>query len=56
MSEAIKGAEREVEAAERSRREALQEADDLRKRTRQERLGELRSGVRKDWVTLHRGS
>lgn len=33
---------------------ALQERDDLRKRRRQERLNELRTGKRKDWVQLHR--
>ena len=27
----------------------------MRKRTRQERLHELRTGARKDWVTLDRG-
>jgi hypothetical protein len=32
----------------------LQEADDLRKRTRQERLAELRTGKRSNWVHLHR--
>ncbi len=32
----------------------LQEKDDLRKRKRQERLNELRTGTRKDWVQLQR--
>ena len=31
-----------------------QEADDLRKRTRQERLNELRTGSRLSWVQLNR--
>lgn len=31
-----------------------QEADDLRKRSRQERLHELRTGSRTDWVSLNR--
>ena len=33
---------------------AAQEKDDLRKRTRQERLAELRSGTRRSWVELNR--
>lgn len=32
----------------------LQERDDLRKRRRQERLNELRTGTHKSWVILHR--
>ena len=31
-----------------------QERDDLRKRTRQERLHHMRTGVHKPWVQLHR--
>lgn len=53
--EAIKDAEKRIEDKERTRREALQEADDLRKRRRQERLHQLRSGETTDWVRLHRG-
>ena len=34
----------------------MQERDDLRKRTRQERLHFMRTGVRKSWVELHRES
>lgn len=33
----------------------LQERDDMRKRARQERLAELRTGVRRSWVHLRRG-
>ncbi len=33
-----------------------QERDDLRKRTRQERLHYMKFGVRKSWVQLHRES
>jgi hypothetical protein len=33
---------------------AFQERDDVRRRTRQERLNELRSGVTKSWVQLYR--
>ncbi len=33
----------------------LQEQDDMRKRARQERLAELRTGMRRSWVHLHRG-
>lgn len=44
-TEAIRGVERQLEAAEKSRREQLQEADDLRKRTRQERLRQLRASA-----------
>eukprot|EP00887_Chlorella_sp_A99_P005264 scaffold1.g5264.t1 len=54
VAEAIKDDERRAETVERGRREVLQEADDLRKRRRQERLNELRTGSRKDWVTLYR--
>ncbi len=32
----------------------MQEADDVRKRTRQERLHELRTGERLTWVELQR--
>ena len=42
-TEAIRGVERQLEAAEKSRREQLQKADDVRKRTRQERLRQLRA-------------
>ena len=34
---------------------SAQERDDLRKRTRQERLHELRTGCRASWVELERG-
>jgi acetyl-CoA carboxylase carboxyltransferase component len=44
-TEAIRGVERQLEAAEKSRRERLQEADDVRKRTRQERLRQLRAAA-----------
>lgn len=44
-AEAIRGADRQLEAAEKGRRERLQEADDLRKRTRQARLRELRAAA-----------
>ena len=44
-TEAIRGVERQLEAAEKSRREQLQEADDVRKRTRQERLRQLRAAA-----------
>lgn len=54
VAEAIKDVERRIENNERTKREALQEADDLRKRRRQERLNVLRSGTAKDWVMLHR--
>lgn len=33
----------------------MQERDDVRKRARQERLAELRTGVRRSWVHLRRG-
>lgn len=33
---------------------SVQERDDMRKRTRQERLNQLRTGTRKSWVVLHR--
>ena len=55
IGEATKDSERKIEDKERQRRERLQEADDLRKRKRQERLHFLRSGQRADWVHLHRG-
>lgn len=55
IGEATKNSERQIEDKERRRRERLQEADDLRKRTRQERLHFLRSGQRSDWVRLHNG-
>jgi hypothetical protein len=32
----------------------LQERDDMRKRARQERLHELRTGARQSWVQLNR--
>ena len=54
IAEAIKDVEKRVENTERTKREILQEADDLRKRRRQERLNELRQGTKKDWVVLHR--
>ena len=54
-AEAIKDADRRQEDAEKSGRERLQEKDDIRKRTRQERLHELRTGARKDWVAIARG-
>jgi hypothetical protein len=44
-AEAIRGVERQLEATEKTRREQLQEADDLRKRTRQERLRQLRAAA-----------
>lgn len=44
-AEALRGVERQLEAAEKGRRERLQEADDLRKRTRQERMGQLRAAA-----------
>jgi acetyl-CoA carboxylase carboxyltransferase component len=44
-TEAIRGVDRQLEAAEKSRREQLQEADDVRKRTRQERLRQLRAAA-----------
>lgn len=53
-AEAIKDVERRQEGAEKSSRDRLQERDDARKRTRQERLHELRTGDRKDWVALSR--
>lgn len=56
VAEAIKDQEKAVEGRERTKREALQELEDLRKRTRQERLNELRNGNRKSWVQLHRES
>ena len=49
-NEAVKG----IERGEREKREGLQEADDLRKRRRQERLNVLRSGSVRDWVLLNR--
>lgn len=53
-TEAIKDAERTLEEKEKRRREVLQEKDDLRKRQRQERLNELRTGTTKSWVQLNR--
>lgn len=55
VAEAIREQEREMESAERAEKEALQERDDARRRTRQERLHELRTGRRVDWVLLNRG-
>ncbi|GAB4817977.1 hypothetical protein N2152v2_005023 [Parachlorella kessleri] len=54
VTEAIKEGEQQLENSERTQREILQEKDDLRKRKRQERLNELRTGTRKDWVQLQR--
>merc|ERR1712188_224267 len=45
-----------LEHMERMKREALQESDDLRKRTRQERLHELRTGESRSWVELNRAN
>jgi len=45
-----------IEYKERLKREALQEADDLRKRQRQERLHEMRTGDFRSWVHLTRDS
>ena len=53
-AEAVKDVERRQEAAEKSSRDRLQERDDTRKRTRQERLHELRTGDGKTWVALSR--
>lgn len=53
-AEAIKDVERRQEDTEKSGRERLQEKDDIRKRTRQERLHELRTGAHKDWVAIAR--
>jgi hypothetical protein len=52
LGEEGKEGERRVEGGERGRREALQEADDLRKRARQARLAELRGGAgpEGEWV------
>ncbi|KAL4859604.1 Serine/threonine-protein phosphatase T [Chlorella vulgaris] len=55
ITEAIKDDERREQDHERTKRELLQEADDVRKRARQERLNELRTGRRVDWVQLDRG-
>lgn len=56
LTEAMKEDERCLEAAEKTEREVLQERDDLRKRTRQERLHTLRTGEKKTWVELHRAN
>ena len=44
----------QLDQAERNVREALTERDECRKRARQERLHELRTGSRKSWVYLNR--
>uniref|UniRef100_A0A1D1ZP65 CS domain-containing protein n=2 Tax=Auxenochlorella protothecoides TaxID=3075 RepID=A0A1D1ZP65_AUXPR len=56
ICEAQKDQERTLEALEKSKREMLQERDDLRRRQRQERLHYLRTGVRKSWVELNRAN
>jgi hypothetical protein len=53
--EAARDAERERDAGEGGERAALAEADDARRRTRQERLHALRSGEVRPWALLHRG-
>ncbi|KAK9835735.1 hypothetical protein WJX74_007021 [Apatococcus lobatus] len=53
-AEAIKDAERKLENSEKSVRDILQERDDIRKRTRQERLHEMRTGTRASWVAINR--
>ncbi|CAL8465251.1 g4786 [Coccomyxa elongata] len=55
-AELARDVQRRIEAAEKDKREVLQERDDLRKRTRQERLHYMKFGVRKSWVQLHRES
>jgi hypothetical protein len=54
-TEAVREGERASEIKERGEREAVQEADDARKRARQERLAALRSGVLRSWTKLHKG-
>lgn len=51
-AEAIKDVDRKLEASEKTYREKLQEADDLRKRTRQARLKELRQEAVQPWAQL----
>ena len=45
----------QIEYDERMRNEALQERDELRKRQRQERLHEMKTGHKICWVDLMRG-
>ncbi|PSC67238.1 Tetratricopeptide repeat 28 [Micractinium conductrix] len=54
LTEAIQEDSKRLENRERTHREQLQERDDARKRVRQERLYELRTGTRKSWVSMHR--
>ncbi|KAL4437013.1 hypothetical protein ABPG75_004152 [Micractinium tetrahymenae] len=54
VTEAIRDDEQRVEQNEKKHRDMLQERDDLRKRTRQERLNELRTGTKQSWVLLDR--
>ncbi len=53
---AARDAERARDAGEGGARAALAEADEARRRARQERLHALRSGEARPWALLHRGS
>ncbi|KAK9866397.1 hypothetical protein WJX84_007801 [Apatococcus fuscideae] len=53
-AEALKDADRQLENSEKSVRDILQERDDIRKRTRQERLHEMRTGAKASWVSIDR--
>merc|ERR1719375_223961 len=44
-----------LEYKERTKKEHLQECDDMRKRLRQERLHEMRTGEKLNWVDLNHG-
>ena len=46
----------QLESAEKTQREVLQERDDVRRRRRQERLHVLRTGAYKNWVELDRAN
>ena len=56
LNESQTQATNQLESAEKTAREALQERDDARRRQRQERLNVLRTGSYKNWVALDRAN
>jgi hypothetical protein len=56
LNESQTQATNQLESAEKTAREALQERDDARRRQRQERLNVLRTGGYKTWVALDRAN
>ena len=56
LAEAKNDRTNRLQQAEKTKREALEERDAVRKRARQERLHVLRSGSFKPWVALNRAN